>query len=285
MAGGDDASAWNGFERALRVERVGETAFEGRCWPGRGDRIFGGHVAAHAVVAAATQSGRDLVPLSVHVHFLRAGDANARVRYEVVRLHSGRTFEHWRVDALQGEALIATNVVVLHLVEGGPRHALADPDPESPEPLPQITDQPREGTSGQIRVGFDMRRGRHWTPADGDRVPYQRLWLRCLEPLPDDPVLRAAVLVWSSDLELVWAADQPYLGRIRKRQAASLDHVVHLHHAIDPGQWWLYVQESPSVEQGRAFVQGRVFVSGLLAASVSQEALLRLELDEDPLHQ
>lgn len=273
-----DGFSWQGFEHALRTERIDESTFEARCQPGRGNRIFGGNVAAHAVMATASRSASDLVPLSLHVHFLRAGDALFPVIYDVTALRSGRSFEHWRVDARQGEHLIATHVVVLHRPESGPVHAAVDVEPESPEDLPSITSQPRAGTNPSIRAGFDMRRGRRWTADEPDRLPFQRVWFRCREPLPADPALRAAVLVWASDLELVWAADLPYRERTTSRYAASLDHVVHLHSPLDPSAWWLYEQECPSLEQGRALVNGRVFAAGRLAASVSQQALLRLEL-------
>jgi len=75
--------------------------------------------------------------------------------------------------------------------------------------------------------------------------------------------------------------DLPYLDGVRSRTAASLDHNMHFHRPFDPSQWWLYEQESPDLFRGRGLATGRIFsLDGALIATVTQQTLLRLELED-----
>jgi acyl-CoA thioesterase-2 len=103
------------------------------------------------------------------------------------------------------------------------------------------------------------------------------VWFRCVEPLRQDPLTAAAVFVWCSDLELTWTADLPYREALVSRQAASMDHVVHLHRGLVVGDWWLYRLSSTVLAQKRAMVTGQAFPAGrALAATVNQQVLLRM---------
>jgi len=267
---------WRGFVFHLALEKVGDGRYDGLCLPGRLGRIFGGHVVAHALVAATSESGRGLSPLSLHVHFLTAGDIAHHVLYTVTSIRSGRSFEHWQVVATQGEAEIASVVVVLHRPEPTPTHTTHNPDRSVPDDLPIEISFQRHGLRSVVRRGFDSRRGLTWQVDEVPAAPYQNMWLRCIDELPDDPITHAAVLAWASDLELTWTADLPYREGFIGRVATSLDHVVHFHQPIDVTQWWLHRQSSPAYVSGRALTLGEIYArDGDLAASVSQRSLLR----------
>ena len=274
MGAGD--AVWCGFEAHLAVECVGEGRYTGRCVAGRDDRVFGGHLVAHAIVIACSESAADFVPLSLHAHFLAAASSQLPIDYQVLVLRRGRTFEHWRIDAMQGGRLVLTSTVALHRPETSPQHSAVRPADDDPLTLPTITNFPRAGTSTQIREGLDIRRGEHWQ--EGEATPYQHIWYRCVEKLPDDPVLRYAILAWITDLELTWTVDLPYREGVVSRVGASLDHVIYFHRELDPCQWWLYDQASPTLGAGRGLSTGRMFgADGALGASVNQLSLLRLE--------
>ena len=278
MTAGD--APWRGFAHHLAVDRVGAGSYAGNCLGGRGDRAFGGHLVAHAVVIACRESAADFVPMSLHAQFLAAASISRPIDYRVMALRRGRSFEYWRVDAMQDDRLVLTSTVALHRPETSPQHSVAPPTDEDPLTLPTITNSPREGTNMQIRKGLDIRRGERWRA--GDATPYQHVWYRCVEDLPDDPILRYAILAWTTDLELVSTVDLPYRVGVVRRQAASLDHVIYFHRDLDPSQWWLYDQASPSLGAGRGLANGRIFgADGGLAASVSQLTLLRVELRQD----
>ena len=271
---------WRSFADHLALEQVDGTAYVGSCLSGRGQRVFGGHVGAHAVVAAATSSASERVPRSIHLTFLSAGDCSEPVRYDATLLRGGRTLERWRVDASQGSTLIATSVVALDRVEeSAARHAVtAEGVDVDPEGLPSIAQAPRPGTSRTIRQAFDMREG-VVVADDGSGSPRRDVWFRCTEVLPDDRALRAAVVVFASDLELAWTADLPHVQRISARWAASMDHTVWLHTDWDLKEWWLYRLRSPALEERRAFVTGEFHPRGEgVSASVAQQALVRMTL-------
>jgi acyl-CoA thioesterase-2 len=271
----DDAS-WRGFVHHLHLDTVEGGVYEGSCLPGRLGRIYGGHVVAHALVAATSESDRGLSPLSLHLHFLQEGDCAVRVRYVVTAIRSGRSFEHWQVVASQGEAVIASAVVVLHCPEPSPSHTTHNPDDSDPDELPVEISFQRLGLRSVVRTGFDIRRGLTWQADEAPAPPYQNMWFRCVDEIPDDPITHAAVLAWASDLELTWTADLPYREGFHGRQATSLDHVIYFHQPIDMTRWWLYRQTSPAYDDARALSLGEIYSrDGDLAASVSQRSLLR----------
>ena len=113
--------------------------------------------------------------------------------------------------------------------------------------------------------------------------PRQRNWMRVKGPLPDDPVLHAAVLVYATDRTLLSTAARAHGLPWGKRMAASLDHAVWIHHPIARdrfmlGQdWMLYASESPVAHDARGLITGGVYTrAGVRIASVAQEALIRL---------
>ena len=67
--------------------------------------IVGGQIAAQALMAAGhTIDAR--TPHSLHVCFLRRGDARRTVRFDVGRLHDGGTFSTREVTATQDGAVL-----------------------------------------------------------------------------------------------------------------------------------------------------------------------------------
>ena len=71
-------------------------------------RAYGGHLAAQAFAAAGQTLHPGLAPTSLHVQFLRGGDAGAPVHYEVQRVYDGRTTASRRVLARQDGRLLVT---------------------------------------------------------------------------------------------------------------------------------------------------------------------------------
>src|SRR6202451_781088 len=63
-------------------------------------RVFGGQVAAQALIAAGRTVEHGRVH-SLHSYFLRPGDPNVPILYEVDRIRDGRSFTTRRVVAVQ----------------------------------------------------------------------------------------------------------------------------------------------------------------------------------------
>jgi acyl-CoA thioesterase-2 len=107
-----------------------------------------------------------------------------------------------------------------------------------------------------------------------------RVWLRTSGPMPDEPLLHAAVLAYASDLTLLASAALRHDIRFGDPgvAAASLDHAMWFHRPVRVDEWLLHDQESPSASGGRGLGRGRIFTrDGRLVATTVQEGLVRLQ--------
>jgi acyl-CoA thioesterase-2 len=102
------------------------------------------------------------------------------------------------------------------------------------------------------------------------------VWLRANGPLPDDPVMHAALLVYASDRSLLDTAFRPHADRGRL-ESASLDHAVWFHRPPRFDDWLLYATSSPAAAGGRGLAYGAVYDrAGTRIASVAQEGVIRV---------
>ena len=272
-----DGPPWRGFAEHLAV-RPAEGAREGWCLPAVGTRPFGGHLVAQSLLLVLDDAGRGLAPLTVHTYFLAVGDTSRPVRYRTERLRSGRSFEHWCVDAVQDDVLLSRATVVLHVPEAGPTYAVSRRRTSSPEDSRIITLEPPEASSSALRQGLEIRRGEEWQPGE-DGLPYQDAWIRCLEPL--SPGMDQVVLAWCSDLELAPTVDLAYRQGVESRVGASLEHSIRFHAPFDATRWMLLEQDGEALSLGRGLALGRVFSSeGALVATIVQHTLLRLSFGD-----
>ena len=85
----------------LKLERIEENIFRGASRDIGSPQVFGGQVLGQALSAAQhTVEGR--VAHSLHGYFLRRGDINAPIIYDVDRSRDGRSFSNRRVVAIHG---------------------------------------------------------------------------------------------------------------------------------------------------------------------------------------
>jgi acyl-CoA thioesterase-2 len=99
-----------------------------------------------------------------------------------------------------------------------------------------------------------------------------------VEPLPDDPLLHTAALVYASDRSLLSTAARPHGLTWGMRMGASLDHAMWIHHpVVMDGRWLLYASESPKAAAARGIIFGGLYQQdGTRVASVAQEGLIRI---------
>jgi len=249
--------------------------------PGRGEgRLFGGLVAAQAVVAAGRtveQGGLH----SLHAYFLRPGRHGEPLRYGVDRIRDGRTFTTRRVVAWQGEEAIFSLAASFARPEEGISHQ--DPMPEAPDPegLPDWEDLRAEilGDAAERRRDgpVEVRVCDPDRPDGAAQEPRKRVWMRPRGVPPEDPLLHAALLVYASDRTLISTAARPHGLPWGRRAAASLDHAVWIHRPPRFDDWLLYASESPAAHAARGLVFGSVYDrAGRRIASVAQEGLIRV---------
>ena len=268
----------------LDLECIEADLFRGRSPETAMQRVFGGQVAAQALVAAGRTVDPERPVHSLHAYFLRPGDPAVPLIYAVERARDGRSFTTRRVVARQHNTPIFVMSASFHQAEPGQDHQ--DPMPEAPEPesLPTIAaladeDAQRWSVLRDQFASVDVRFPRR--PGAGSHAAASRAWMRIAEPLPDDPLLHVCLLAYLSDLTLLSVSLVPHRVRPFVDQVfmASLDHALWFHRRFRADEWLLYDQVSPSATGGRGLAAGRIFArSGAHVATVMQEGLIRTRL-------
>ena len=109
--------------------------------------------------------------------------------------------------------------------------------------------------------------------------PDGKVWLRTPAPLPDEPLLHAAVLAFASDYSVLESVLRRHgiAWSTPGLKIASLDHAMWFHRPARADSWLLYSHHSPSASSARGLVQGSMFDSdGRLVVTVAQEGMVRL---------
>ena len=286
MAGSADELA-----TLLDLERLEVDLYRGAQARTERQRVFGGQVAAQAVVAATRSVESQYVLHSLHSYFLRPGDTTVPIVYDVERIRDGRSFVTRRVSARQHGRPIYFMTADFQIPEPGLEHQDRMPEVPSPEqgmPLvelarsrgPEVADQwEREWAALDIRHVGVTGQG---LPEDPEQPARARLWIKVDGELAADPTLQQAAFTYASDLTLLGAALVPHGIHIAspRLQPASLDHTIWFNRPFRADEWWLYDQFSPFAGGARGLALARVFAqSGELVATVAQEGLIRLRDD------
>src|SRR5215831_606491 len=127
----------------LELERLELDLFRGASRDIGAPQVFGGQVLGQALsAAAATVEGR--IVHSLHAYFLRRGDINAPIVYQVDRSLDGHSFTNRRVVAIQHGEQIFNMTASFQVTETGFEHQIAMPQVPAPESLPAPTAPPPE---------------------------------------------------------------------------------------------------------------------------------------------
>ena len=246
----------------------GPDTFSGSANGPAGKRAYGGQLAAQAFTAACRTVEPDRLPTALHVQFLRGGDAGEPVRYDVERVHDGRTSSSRRVLGRQQDRLLVSATALFAVPAPGPRHAerLADPgDPESLARTGPIGPAPAL-PAGEIDIRVRDRRD------DGEFV--RDLWWRVTAALPDDPRLHAAVAVYVTDIYGVdpVLAVHGHSMTDRSHHAATTDSSIWFHDRIRADRWNLLQSRSPAAGGGRGVMTAGLFdADGVRVATLVHE--------------
>jgi len=247
-------------------------------------RVFGGQVAAQSLMAAGrtVERGR---PHSLHAYFLRPGDPEVPILYEVDRIRDGRSFTTRRVVAIQHGRAIFNMSTSFHVDEVGLSHQFPMPEVPDPETLETLAVrlEPYRDKLGDWFARPHPIDQRHIGPLPflhgAGKEPIQRLWIRADGTLPDDPLLHACIATYASDMslfdtmlaphEVSWD-DVTFMG-------ASLDHCMWFLRPFRADEWLLYDMDSPSAFGARGLARGLMFArTGELVVSMAQEGLMRV---------
>ena len=286
---------WSELVDLLQVERLEDKLFRGVSGDIGNVAVFGGQVLGQALMAAALTVDRSRSVHSLHAYFLRPGDKNARIVYDVDCIRDGGSFTTRRVVAIQHGQPIFNFAASFHHREPGFEHRSDTEPPHGPDGLPnqrELWERDRHRLPPRLLQRMEAGQAIEIRPlealdafAPAPRPPRYDSWLRASDRLPDDPVLHQAMLAYASDFGLLRSALLPHgLSFLDRRlQPASLDHAMWFHGEFRMDEWLFYATESPFAGGARGFCRGTVHTrDGRLVASVAQEGLLRLRDDTTP---
>lgn len=240
---------------------ISEWAFEDRT------RLYGGQVAAQALMAAGLTVPEGRHPHSMHGYFLRVGRRDQPIIFKVERDRDGRSFSARRVSAVQGGQVIFDMTASFHVEESGNEYRvpmpsnLPDPDPEQLLSAPFLV---------PLADMLNVPPGR--TSQDDSNVS-ATMWVRIRETLGDDPLVHACGLVYLSDLGSGFSdphvTDLPVGG-------PSLDHAVWFQGPARADEWIVLKMWPLMAGNARGLYLGSMHqADGTLLAMLTQESLLR----------
>ena len=273
----------------LSLEQLEDNLFRGQSRDIGTKYVFGGQVLGQALSAAQATLDQPRNAHSLHAYFLRAGNIEAPIVYEVDRTRDGGSFSVRRVTAIQHGKVIFFCAASFQDEEIGGEHQLSMPEvplPEDLEPAPPLSAEALARLPTKVQRWLD-RQGpfefRHVYPRDElnppKRPPYQQVWFRLVEKVGDAPELHRALLAYASDFHLLGTATFPHGISYYQPNVlmASLDHALWFHRPFRADEWLLYSIDSPSAQSGRDLARGQVYDrSGRLVASTAQEGLIRV---------
>ena len=236
-----------------------------------GKRAYGGQLVAQALASGSRTVEAAKAPTNMHLQFLRGGDAGQPIDYRVERVFDGRTAASRRVDAFQGERLLATATISFAAALAGPEHGHRAPKPDDPETLD------RTGPAGPApSMPLDELDIRVIDEGAGDQF-VRRMWWRATVDLPEDGLLHKVIAAYVTDVYLIDPALQVHGHSMRSRghRSGTTDSSVWFHRGVRADQWNLLECRSPAAASGRGVVSASLIRrDGMVAATLVQEGLI-----------
>ena len=249
-------------------------------------RTFGGQMMAQAFVAASRSLKFDVPPSAMSVHFIAGGDPEKDLEFRVARLRDERRFANRRVDVMQDGQVLTTAMVAFLAGGQGLEHNVEPPVLTDPESLLAVDDL-LQGYEDVVPHFVEAMRPIDWRYTNdptwvmrdkGERLEHNRVWMRTVARMPDDPVLHTAAMIYSSDTTVLdsiitthglsWGYDRIF--------AVTTNHSVWFHRPVRFDEWVLYSTSSPVAADSRGLGTGHFFGrSGEVLATVIQEGIVK----------
>ncbi len=243
--------------------------------------LYGGQIVAQALQAASGTIDDDYRVHSLRAYFIRRGDHNEPVRYEVDRIRNGRSFCTRRVVARQSIGAILNLEASFQI----PEDTLDIETVSFPRDLPRAESLENTSWTPMFERAFVPATSIEETGRSGQGRA--AAWLRFTEPLDDRPDLHLGGLAYLSDDLATDAVVRAHpLGRLPLEElhgaifSASLDHTIWFHRPMRPDRWHLHDFSCQTYVGGRGLSIGHIFDEGAShVATVAQEVLLRDDRD------
>jgi len=270
----------------LDLNRIADDTFVGSHPSKNPVRTFGGQMLAQSFVAGSRTVSEKLPPSTISAFFIEGADTEKDLEFHVVRLRDERRFANRRVDVMQNGQLLTTAMISYLSGGRGIEHCIEPPELPDPESVPPV-DELLRGYEDVVPHFVNALRPIDWRYTNdptwvmrdkGKKLTYNRVWMKAEGTMPDDPVLNAAALVYSSDTTVLdsiitthglsWGYDRIF--------AVTMNHTVWLHRPVHFDEWVLYSTSSPVAAESRGLGTGHFFDrSGQLLATVVQEGIVK----------
>lgn len=249
-------------------------------------RVFGGRFLAEALVSAGQDAPEGFVVTALSGQFLRVGNVDRPIRYEVEQLRNGRSVATRIVRAMQDDVLLALFMVSLAAARPSPDNQRAMPDVPGPDALAdQAVHRDAIAVSNPALHRLLWWREHplevrpvttaDWSKGGDDMFAF---WFRASPSLPgNDRLARSALVAYASDRFVLTTAllQQSSLPESGGVTLATIGHSLWLHRDYEPGSWLLSCVQSRSIADSRAFVRSEIFAAnGDHVASMGQEGLI-----------
>lgn len=258
------------FNALMTLEPHGPDVYVGLSPSYPWGRVYGGQVVAQGLRGAYETVDESFRVHSLHAYFIRGGDFDEPIRYEVDRIRNGRSFMTRRVVARQSAGPI------LNLSAS---FQIAEPEEADVQEMfiPEETPRPED------------LKTQSWTPMmEHCALPTQASpaqassWIKMRTALGEDPVLQACALAYASDdfpteaARVSYPISPPAGGDDDRFVGASLDHAIWFHRPGRSDDWALHDFRGLGLSNARGLSIGQVYDrQGMHMATVSQEILIR----------
>ena len=282
--------ALNKLIKLLDLEHLEENLFRGQSENIGGPRVFGGQVIGQALTAAVRTVPSKRFVHSLHAYFLRPGDMEYPIIYDVERTRDGGSFTTRRVVAIQKGEPIFDMALSFHKKEKGPSHQIDMIDIPGPEEciselevkkkmIDKVPLKYRDFFLRERPIEIRNLPGEGMFEEPKKNPPHKHVWMKAVGKIPDDVVQHQAILAYASDMGLLSTSMNPHRLSFAKGNvmSASLDHAMWFHRPFRADEWMLYSTDSPSASNARGFNRGSVYTEdGVLVASAVQEGLMKI---------
>ncbi len=274
----------------LSLENLGNNTFSGKSVTIGGPNVFGGQVLAQALHAAYQTIPEDRFVHSLHSYFLRPGNLEIPIIFNVTEVRDGGSFSVRRVTADQNDKTIFILSASFHKNEEGFEHQeKMNSDIIQPEELLSWMDMTEQFGDFipknlkhflSIERPIDFKPVRIPNPLEKENLPpVEEIWFKLKGDIPEMKIqLKHQILTYISDYNVLNAAFNPNATSysFANTQTASLDHSMWFFRDFDFDDWMLFSAKSPNAFGARGLANGNIFTrDGKLIASFAQEGLMR----------
>jgi acyl-CoA thioesterase-2 len=272
----------------LELERLEDNLFRGPSRDIGTNRVYGGQVLGQAIKAAqyTVEDNRNIH--SLHAYFLREGDHDSPIIYEVDRSRDGNSFSARRIVAIQHGRPIFTLSASFQIEEEGLEYGIKMPDVPGPEKLISVREYETRHMDKlpekfqrllSLSAPFDLKPVDFDEHLDSESASGGRhFWIKTIDELPAEPQLHRSILAYVSDYGLLTSCLVPHGLHFldSSLMMASIDHAMWFHRPFRMDEWLLYSCEAISTNNSRGLAKGNFFhQDGSLIASTNQEGLIR----------